>query len=620
MRILPSLLVSLLATTSISAQNWDQTHARKDLELFLQRNFAGQDSVSLSSAYRKARSLGWLPTGIERKLIKRQLSLLAGERRSQGRAIDLRSRTVNPDPRRRAAPAAVVEAEYNGSEGYANYLGILLTPLSATGTFTLASDKDSYRFETILDGEVTFKTTSTGSQPDLMITSASGDENWGYHYYDGGTVVVQLPRGSYHVSLAGTVSTNYSLALTFKAKTIETLRLGAKTAHTFGTDPKLLRVVLPKDGRLGLKLTNIAQVDGLLGLLNDKWGFVYDVDEASTATNGEPGLDALLPAGTYYLYLWADASGTESLTSTFQSQAIPTLSASATGVLAGIQESFDLFKVVLTQPAFVDFRVLGNGTSPTTDPYLMLYDRNMVQILEGDDDPNGSMASIGVTLPAGTYYIASTAYFDGGGYRITRATSVVATRNARAGSNPGTVAQFSSVAFRFQLATPSWIEMDLDDGAIDGQVGVLDWKTGLAISWEDDENLGPQDCNFGLHLPAGDYLFVVKDYSSDGGAFELRLLPPLQRWLNDNVMVRGHAGDPLFFVVGSKSASYNPFPGLITGNLLIDLQTAVILPLVMPAGGIIDFKTSLAPGTGVLLQMVAIDSKTGLGTYSNLLK
>ncbi len=86
-------------------------------------------------------------------------------------------------------------------------------------------------------------------------------------------------------------------------------------------------------------------------------------------------------------------------------------------------------------------------------------------------------------------------------------------------------------------------------------------------------------------------------------------------------MVRGHSGDLLFFVVGTKqSAPSNPLAGFVSGSLLVDLSTAVILPLVMPVGGIIDFQTSLPPQAGVFLQMVTVDSVSGSGAYSNLLK
>jgi hypothetical protein len=113
----------------------------------------------------------------------------------------------------------------------------------------------------------------------------------------------------------------------------------------------------------------------------------------------------------------------------------------------------------------------------------------------------------------------------------------------------------------------------------------------------------------------------VKEFAGSTGTFDAQIIPPLQRWANDNVMVRGHEGNPLFFLVGIKETpASNPLPNFIKGNLLLDLSTAVIIPLTMPTGRIIDFKTSLKPNSGVVVQMVDVDSATSIGVFSNLLK
>ena len=41
-------------------------------------------------------------------------------------------------------------------------------------------------------------------------------------------------------------------------------------------------------------------------------------------------------------------------------------------------------------------------------------------------------------------------------------------------------------------------------------------------------------------LATGDYFLLVREYGGVAGAAETRVLPPLQRWANDNVMVLGH--------------------------------------------------------------------------------
>lgn len=61
-------------------------------------------------------------------------------------------------------------------------------------------------------------------------------------------------------------------------------------------------------------------------------------------------------------------------------------------------------------------------------------------------------------------------------------------------------------------------------------------------------------------------------------------------------------------------------PGLATGLLFVDLAPPTqIFPLVVPAGGSLDYQAGLAAGTGLLVQTIEFGSPTS-GAFSNLLK
>ena len=144
------------------------------------------------------------------------------------------------------------------------------------------------------------------------------------------------------------------------------------------------------------------------------------------------------------------------------------------------------------------------------------------------------------------------------------------------------------------------------------------------MGWEDDA-FDAASCNFGTQLPAGEYFLIVKDWDGGVGDVDVRIIPPLQLWgATNTVMARGHEGNPLFLVISTKqAAAHNPLPGIVTGNLLLDLSGATIFPLMLPKGGILDFRAGMKPNSGVFVQTVEFEATTSgatLGAYSNLLK
>lgn len=520
-------------------------------------------------------------------------------------------------------PAQTIgEREYNDNAGYANDLGILSAMKTITGYVNGPQDVDAFRFEATADGLLRITTSYNGSPLEVVITNAHGDENWGMHRFDASRVVLPVPKGVYHVRLGGSASvTRYSMSLELQAQALPTLALGQSTKMTIGPDYVGLRIVQPQDGRLRLDFTTSNQADAFLVLQNSRWGYVYEVDDATPATS-EPGLDAVLPKGTYYLYVGADVSATTSILSTFTSLAISELKSNANGTVGSQGASFELHKIELKSVEEVRVAIAARGSAGITDSYLQLFDRDMVQILEADDDSTSTLSTIAVTLPVGVYYVASTGYYSRGDYLISKSSSAGTIDLVRAGSNFLSAVADRATTMRFGLETPAGVEFNIVGGpGYDAQVAVLDAKTGLSLAWEDDESLGPHDSNLGMRLPAGDYFVIAKNYDGAAGVFEAQIIPPLQRWVSDHVRVRAHGGHLAYFLVSLRlAAPSNPLQGILTGNLLVDLSATVSVVMSIPWNGFIDFQTPLLPNSGIYLQMVAIDTAGPTGEYSNLLK
>jgi len=517
---------------------------------------------------------------------------------------------------------AVLEREYNDNSGYANDLGDLSAPRVVAGYVNALGDADTFRFEARADGVLRIRTTYNGREPEAVITNVSGDENWGLHRFAAGRLTLPIPKGVYHVRLGGVaVVTKYSMRLELQAQSIPSLVLGQTTQLPVGPDYACLRVVQPQDGRLRLGFTTTNQADAFLVLQNAQWGYVYEVDDANPSTL-EPGLDAVLPKGTYYLYIGADIAAQTSIRATSANLVIHELKSNANGSVTSQGESFELHKLVLTAVEKVHLAISRWGSTGITDSYLQLFDRNMVQILESDDDSASTLSSVGVTLPPGVYYVASTGYCDRGDYLLTRTSAAGALVPVRAGSNSVTSGADDATTMRIDLETPAGVEFNAIGGpGYDPQVCVLDAKTGLSLGWEDDDSLGPHGCNLGMRLPAGEYLVIAKSYDGAAGVFEVEVIPPLQRWALEHVRVRAHDGQLAYFLVSHKLAGpSNPLPGILSGNLLVDLSASLSFVATIPWDGLIDFQTPLMPGSGVFLQMVTIDLASSRGRYSNLLK
>lgn len=625
--------VSLLSTDSIRAQgtraDWSRQHTPTELGRWMQQHFVGKSRVSSRKALAAARSLGWLRTGDELRLFKAQYRALMSQ---QGTGRVYRGAVSGSPLRATQLPAGaggygpmatINEQEYNGSTGFSNDVGPL-TPVVTTIKGSLAArDMDSFRFVMPAEGVIKVGLLSTGTPPRYIITSEDGDELWGMVNENTGTFDMDLPKGTYHFVLYSfTNAGSYTLNLSAQFVTRPTLALGKTNSYKLKTDRlELFKLVLPSDGRIRLTLASTGGTDTYLYLLNQSWRYIYEVDDDSASTTGDAGLNAMLPAGTYYVYVIPDADTTTSITATHTPGSIPLLATSMSGNIPGGEEDFDLYRVVMAKTETLQMSIVGNGSNPIQDSYIQVFDRNMAQALDADEQNagNSSLSKFSAVFPGGIFYAASTGFYDLGGYTISKSTTTGSTTAARAGTTPGNITTMDTAqTFAFSVRTPTGCTLEIvENTLLDAELFVLDAKTGLAMGWA-DESFGARTCGFGRVLPVGDYLLIVKDWDGGTGTFDANIEAPLaQVGASPSVVLRGGEGNLMVFLAsGSALPTGVPvLPSLIDGLLLVGLGGSLTFPVTLPTGGVVDLKASLPKG--VYLQAVEFDLTTLKGRFTN---
>jgi len=625
---LAAVCVSVGANLDAQNQNWGQSHSEQDLQAFIETNYAGR-RISTSKIQRAARTRGWLATQADAKVFKQQLRSIARRIGPSTRFLSVPDPTLQPVKGKwRGSLAAAPEVEHNGSEGYANDIGTIFNfPTTVTGAISSVSDSDHYRFNVLLDGRLTVTTTSPGSVPGIQISNSNGDSIWGYHYWDSGNTTLDLPAGTYCIALTAGSATTYSMSLQFALGSMKTLAFGTPaTTSLTSTGFDGSRVVLPQDGRLTLALTSNNVSDTYMIVQNEDWGFVIDSEDWDFGSGSvEAGLYGLLPKGTYYVYIAGDQTDTGTVTATFKAETIPTLDkTSVTGSLQYSDASYDIMKFVVTQTEEVTLTIRpNNGAAGITDTYAQILDSNMQSLAESWEDSGSWFSTFAFTLPPGTYYLSSSAYFSSGDYKADLSRANPSVTPVLAGENAISLATDKGVTLSFSLLTPSRVEVNLlEGGTIDCQMALMDANTGKVYAWEEDEYMGDESCQLGMVLPTGDYYIQVKEYAGSAGTASVNIMTPLHRFTGNIVGYQGHGGALLYFVVGiAQVPAYNPLAGIISGNLLISLAApTVMVNAPLGATGKINFGASLTPGGGLLLQAVEIDLTTAKGFYTNLLK
>jgi serine protease Do len=212
--------------------------------------------------------------------------------------------------------------------------------------------------------------------------------------------------------------------------TARTIALGQTSGSTLGPGDcqasdgsyaEIWTLTLADTRSIAIDLATGTQFDAYL-LLYDAAGQLLQRDDDT----GE-GLDArivtTLPAGTYRIVVNTYASGdggsynlsvTETTDPCAQAVAI-NVGQTRSGALAETDcrlptnQNADIWRVSLSAQTALRITL----TSPAFNAYLILVNANGQVVAEDDDGSDGTNARITVTVPAGTYYIYATSYYEG---------------------------------------------------------------------------------------------------------------------------------------------------------------------------------------------------------------
>jgi hypothetical protein len=604
----------LFPFASAAAQSWPTSS--QQLEAWVRSQFAGEAKVTLRAVLNEARVKGLIRSPRDRHALKRSFRAISRSQGGSRQLLELQPRVLPIA----FGPLATTEREYNDTPGYADHMGTL-TPAGLSAQGTIASgDSDCYSFDVPVEGTATFNVTTSASSLSYYLFSERGEYlEWG----ESNIPSFGLPAGRYYIGFDASGPGSYTLNVGLTIQPLPVITPVGSNSYSIGTDPKTFKVIVPSDGRFSLQLSSSGGADTELFLYNSKMRYMFDVWDDSRSVSGvDAGLDAQLPAGTYFVTVRSDAPTTTQFTSAFTAGALPTLACASSfnGTING-EESFDLYRVVTSSSQSSTISITQRGNS-IQDSYLVIFDRQMGFLVESDEEtPASSMSGLSVTLPSGIFYAASTGYYDFGDYSMNRSCATAATTPALPGRNSGNVAmQATAISHTLTLRNDVPCEVEVTENTLfDAMVGIVDAKTGLSMG-QNDTAWHYGSCNVAGPLAAGDYWFLVKDWDGGTGTYDLDILTPLYRGAGNQLRGLDKQNNVIVFLAALGSfPGVNPVPGLTTGNLLVDPLSMITFSVVVPANGKLDYGVPIAPGSGLFLQQISFGGNPLQGVFSNRL-
>ena len=445
------------------------------------------------------------------------------------------------------------------------------------------------------------------------------------------TSTVAIPAGLYYLVAAVAWTTiapgPYFLDLQFQAQSIPSLPLTGTQTHTLSPSPTLLRVQLPSAGRFRLTMRG-GTLDSHVRLYSARLGPILDVDDASTSSALDAGLNALLPAGTYYLDCATFRnSGPVTFTTQFTAQPVTTLACNATltATIPGGQEDLDTYRITLSGSQDLQVALTPHGTlSPIGDPYLQIFDREMSLVMAADDDHGLVSSFFGGTLPAGTYYVTSSGYWGRGDYALSLTCGQPVTTQVALGTSVrGTISTPDGYAsYVVDVQSPIGAEVHVIEATLpDAQLAILDAATGLLVGYSDDALISSAGAQVDARLVTGRYHAIVREYLGRTGSYDLVIRAPLFRDAKTS-RLRGLARDREFALLVVSTATIPGVPIAPFGGFLeVDpTQGFVALALAVPTDGLVDYGFVFPPNTGAALQALHLDPTTLGGAFTNVLR
>ena len=218
-------------------------------------------------------------------------------------------------------------------------------------------------------------------------------------------------------------------------------------------------------------------------LLYNKTGALLTFDDDSAGNLNARISHTALETATYFLGVFDAGSGTGRYSVTADTSAddfswgigttgVVILDGAATSGVINTPGDTDLFKVTLLTGTSYIFDLSGT-TGGLKDPYLYLYNSDLIELAYDDDTGGGGNASIGFTVTTtGTYYLGAMDYGTGIGAYSLSARTVTATSSTAGTSGADRLLGTSGIDILSGLAGNDWLTGGGGNDVLDGGSGI----------------------------------------------------------------------------------------------------------------------------------------------------
>ena len=218
-------------------------------------------------------------------------------------------------------------------------------------------------------------------------------------------------------------------------------------------------------------------------LLYNKTGALLTFDDDSAGNLNARISHTALETATYFLGVFDAGSGTGRYSVTADTSAddfswgigttgVVILDGAATSGVINTPGDTDLFKVTLLAGTSYIFDLSGT-TGGLKDPYLYLYNSDLIELAYDDDTGGGGNASIGFTVTTtGTYYLGAMDYGTGIGAYSLSARTVTATSSTAGTSGADRLLGTSGIDTLSGLAGNDWLTGGGGNDVLDGGSGI----------------------------------------------------------------------------------------------------------------------------------------------------
>lgn len=577
-------------------------HGQDAPQAWLSAQYPNLQKVAMSTILQDATAAGLVGTPQQALQLKRQVRQLRGKDRS-ARPLFKHLEFVGVEIARGEDGVLAVEHETNDGWRYAD---AMVGSTVAAGDCSGLNDVDSWQFEST-GGFYTVTVSAAGATPIadsiLYVRNAKGDP---LAFNDNAVgslsqVHMFLPAGTYYADVAGFGGAGGgTYELSVQSAAVDVIDLDALAGVGAGvTQPPLsatahnvFQFTLAGDSHSLVRVASGGQ-DTVLTVQRDD-GMIHFVNDDSFLGGLDATADVELPAGTYYLYVSeiAGLGGVPySITQVNTALAMPEMCVAGivTNAIDG-DETVRLVRVDLAAPQNLDIATSDNLPSPIGDTVMTLLDRNLDFICDVDDDDPFDVQGLGrqnysriaMALPAGTYYVAVTAYPGAfGAYTLAANCGDYAPTGAgNFQAMPGELLGFGDIAtYPLENCSDATTRMLGDDFFY----GLLGPDGELASC-----TLGSPGTPQAGEVPAGTSTIFIWDRYDFNGPLTTNLTPPL--YLDAGAVTsRSKEGDLIFLFAewGPPNAGFNF--GVGDRGLLC-----------LPTGpGLITFDVQVAPADGL---------------------